>query len=106
MAASATYCGHCAPCPAGIDIAMVNKLYDLATMQPEVPATVKAHYGALSATAADCIGLRRLRDTLSLWGACGGAHGKGQGAVWVSPAPRIAGRKRRILEGVTRISQK
>ena len=50
-----TYCGHCAPCPAGIDIAMVNKLYDLATMQPEVPATVKAHYGALSATAADCI---------------------------------------------------
>ena len=24
-----TYCGHCAPCPAGIDIAMVNKLYDL-----------------------------------------------------------------------------
>ena len=76
-----TYCGHCAPCPAGIDIAMVNKLYDLATMQPEVPATVKAHYGALSATAADCI-------------ACGGcetrcpfgAHGKGQGAVWVSPA--------------------
>ena len=50
-----TYCGHCVPCPAGIDIAMVNKLYDLATMQPEVPATVKAHYGALSATAADCI---------------------------------------------------
>lgn len=25
-----TYCGHCAPCPSGIDIAMVNKLYDLA----------------------------------------------------------------------------
>lgn len=50
-----TYCGHCAPCPAGIDIAMVNKLYDLAAMQPEVPATVRAHYQALSATAADCI---------------------------------------------------
>ena len=49
-----TYCGHCAPCPAGIDIAMVNKLYDLAAMQPEVPATVRAHYQALSATAADC----------------------------------------------------
>ena len=31
-----TYCGHCAPCPAGIDVAMVNKLYDLATMQEEV----------------------------------------------------------------------
>lgn len=50
-----TYCGHCAPCPAGIDIAMVNKLYDLAAMQPEVPAMVRAHYQALSATAADCI---------------------------------------------------
>ena len=42
-------------CPAGIDIAMVNKLYDLASMQGEVPATVRAHYQALSATAADCI---------------------------------------------------
>ena len=51
-----TYCGHCAPCPSGIDIAMVNKLYDLAVMQPEVPATLRAHYQGLSATAADCIG--------------------------------------------------
>lgn len=51
-----TYCGHCAPCPAGIDIAMVNKLYDLATMQAEVPATLRAHYGQLSAGAKDCIG--------------------------------------------------
>ncbi len=50
-----TYCGHCAPCPMEIDIAMVNKLYDLAAMQPEVPATVRAHYAALSANAGDCI---------------------------------------------------
>lgn len=50
-----TYCGHCAPCPMEIDIAMVNKLYDLAVMQEEVPATVKAHYEALSANAGDCI---------------------------------------------------
>ncbi|WP_455618190.1 aldo/keto reductase [Eisenbergiella sp.] len=50
-----TYCGHCAPCPVRIDIAMVNKLYDLAAMQEEVPATVKAHYGQLSANAGDCI---------------------------------------------------
>lgn len=50
-----TYCGHCAPCPVRIDIAMVNKLYDLAAMQEEVPATVKAHYGQLSANAEDCI---------------------------------------------------
>ena len=50
-----TYCGHCKPCPVNIDIAMVNKLYDLAVMQPEVPSSVKAHYQALSVTAADCI---------------------------------------------------
>ena len=50
-----TYCGHCAPCPAGIDDAMVNKLYDLATMQEEVPSTIKAHYESLSAGAKDCI---------------------------------------------------
>lgn len=53
-----TYCGHCAPCPKGIDIAMVNKLYDLATMQEEVPATVRAHYEQLKAAAADCIGCK------------------------------------------------
>ncbi len=51
-----TYCGHCKPCPMDIDIAMVNKLYDLAVMQEEVPASVKAHYEALDRTAADCIG--------------------------------------------------
>lgn len=50
-----TYCGHCAPCPSGIDIAMVNKLYDLASMQDEVPSTVRAHYGQLSANAGQCI---------------------------------------------------
>ena len=50
-----TYCGHCAPCPKGIDIAMVNKLYDLAVMQPQVPESIQAHYQALSARAEDCI---------------------------------------------------
>ena len=50
-----TYCGHCAPCPAGIDIAMVNKLYDLASMQEQAPASIRAHYEALEASAADCI---------------------------------------------------
>ena len=50
-----TYCGHCAPCPEKIDIAMVNKLYDLAVMQSEIPGTVKAHYGQLTANASDCI---------------------------------------------------
>lgn len=50
-----TYCGHCAPCPVEIDIAMVNKLYDLAAMQPEVPATVKAHYEDLPANGKNCV---------------------------------------------------
>lgn len=53
-----TYCGHCAPCPAGIDIAMVNKLYDLAAMQTQVPASLKAHYEGLSANGSDCIGCK------------------------------------------------
>ena len=51
-----TYCGHCAPCPVQIDIAMVNKLYDLAVMQEEIPASLRAHYEELSANAEDCIG--------------------------------------------------
>ena len=51
-----TYCGHCKPCPKDIDIAMVNKLYDLATMQPEIPASVKSHYELLEHGAAECIG--------------------------------------------------
>lgn len=51
-----TYCGHCKPCPMDIDIAMVNKYYDLATMQAEVPESVKAHYRSLEHTAAQCIG--------------------------------------------------
>lgn len=57
-AGQCTYCGHCAPCPKGIDIAMVNKLYDLATMQEEVPFTIRAHYEQLKAAAADCIGCK------------------------------------------------
>ncbi len=51
-----TYCGHCKPCPMDIDIAMVNKLYDLAVMQPQVPASVRSHYEALPHTADQCVG--------------------------------------------------
>ncbi len=50
-----TYCGHCKPCPVNIDIAMVNKLYDLATMQEGVPASVREHYMNLDAHADDCL---------------------------------------------------
>ena len=51
-----TYCGHCKPCPAEIDIAMVNKYYDLAVQQSTVPESVRQHYLALGTTASSCIG--------------------------------------------------
>ena len=53
-----TYCGHCKPCPVNIDIAMVNKFYDLARQQQEVPASVLAHYKALGQTASACLHCR------------------------------------------------
>ena len=51
-----TYCGHCKPCAANLDIAMINKFYDLATMQPQIPATVQSHYELLEHRASECIG--------------------------------------------------
>ena len=53
-----TYCGHCKPCPMNIDIAMVNKFYDLATTQKTVPESVSEHYKALEHTASECIGCK------------------------------------------------
>ena len=53
-----TYCGHCKPCPMDIDIAMVNKFYDLAVQQDEVPQSLRDHYAQLSPTASACIGCR------------------------------------------------
>lgn len=50
-----TYCGHCAPCASEIDIAMVNKLFDLAKNQDEVPASIREHYNNLKYNATDCI---------------------------------------------------
>ena len=49
------YCGHCAPCPEGIDIASVTKFLNLAKAQGAVPETVREHYGALPHTAGSCI---------------------------------------------------
>ncbi|MBR1861845.1 MAG: aldo/keto reductase [Lachnospiraceae bacterium] len=53
-----TYCGHCKPCPVDIDIAMVNKLYDLATAQSSIPQSIAEHYKALGVTASKCIGCK------------------------------------------------
>lgn len=77
-----TYCGHCRPCPMNIDIAMVNKFYDLAVRQPSVPESVRAHYLDLKTTASACIGCQtcearcpfgvsiaeRMRQTAELFG--------------------------------------
>ncbi len=50
-----TYCGHCQPCSSGIDIAMVNKLFDLAKNHDEVPESVQEHYNNLKYNATECI---------------------------------------------------
>lgn len=50
------YCGHCAPCSAMIDIASVNKFYNLTEAQGEIPETVREHYKALRHHASECIG--------------------------------------------------
>jgi len=61
-AGQCTYCGHCKPCPMDIDIAMVNKLSDLASAQPTVPESVREHYRALEHTASDCIGCQSCEE--------------------------------------------
>ncbi len=61
-AGQCTYCGHCQPCPMGIDIAMVNKFYDLATQQETVPESVRSHYAGLGATASACIGCQSCEE--------------------------------------------
>ena len=47
------YCNHCKPCPAGIDIGLVNKYYDLAVAGDAMAAE---HYRTLEKNAGDCTG--------------------------------------------------
>lgn len=46
------YCKHCHPCPIGLDIALMNKYYDLAMLGDEL---AKDHYHHLQKKASDCI---------------------------------------------------
>ena len=46
------YCNHCQPCPAGIDIGLVNKYYDLALAGDEIAAN---HYEKDSVKADACL---------------------------------------------------
>lgn len=60
FAGRCTYCGHCAPCPVHIDVALVHKYADLATAQGEVSReeilpSVADHYRVLDAHASDCL---------------------------------------------------
>lgn len=46
------YCNHCQPCPAGIDVGLVNKYYDLAKAGDILAAD---HYRSLEKTASCCL---------------------------------------------------
>lgn len=46
------YCSHCQPCPAGLDVGLINKYYDLARAGDTL---AKGHYEKLRKTAKDCI---------------------------------------------------
>lgn len=50
------YCGHCQPCPSGIDIAAVNKYLDIARLdEGNIPPSIVSHYTALKSHGSDCI---------------------------------------------------
>ncbi len=50
------YCGHCAPCPAGIDIAKVSKLLDQAEAQGNVTPEMQKEYDNMPHKASECFG--------------------------------------------------
>lgn len=50
---SCVYCRHCHPCPAGLDIGLINKYYDLSRLGD---ALAREHYLTLTKTASDCVG--------------------------------------------------
>lgn len=49
------YCGHCAPCPRGIDVASVTKFLNLAKAHQSIPETVREHYAVLAHPAGECV---------------------------------------------------
>ena len=51
-AGKCVYCNHCKPCPAGIDVGLVNKYYDLAKVGDSLAIE---HYKTLEKNASDCI---------------------------------------------------
>lgn len=55
MKGKCVYCGHCAPCTVGIDVASVNKYVALVKAEKEIPETVREHYKLLTHHASECI---------------------------------------------------
>lgn len=55
MNGKCVYCGHCAPCTVGIDIASVNKYTALVKAEKEIPETVREHYKVLKHHASECV---------------------------------------------------
>ena len=52
ISGTCVYCNHCQPCPAGIDIGLVNKYYDLALAGDDLAAN---HYTKLRIRADSCL---------------------------------------------------
>mgnify|MGYP001511322293 CR=1 FL=1 len=52
MKGTCVYCKHCHPCPAGLDIGLINKYYDLSRLGDVL---AKEHYLTLEKTASDCL---------------------------------------------------
>ncbi len=52
IAGVCVYCNHCQPCPAGIDIGLVNKYYDLALAGDRIAAN---HYDKVAVKAGACL---------------------------------------------------
>jgi len=56
LSGKCVYCNHCQPCPVNIDIAMVNKYLDIATLDTDnIPPSIIQHYRSLSVSGVDCI---------------------------------------------------
>ena len=52
-AGKCVYCNHCQPCPAGLDVGLINKYYDLARAGDQL---ARSHYDKLEKKAGGCVG--------------------------------------------------
>jgi len=63
LSGKCVYCNHCQPCPVNIDIAMVNKYLDIASLDTDhIPPSIIQHYRTLPANGIDCIACGSCED--------------------------------------------